>query len=308
MMAEQQPGALSRRIVGHIRLADPITWVSPLLMCLCGALAAGRGTPGFDPTTMADLGTLLLGMLMIGPLATGFSQSINDYFDRELDAINDPTRPIPAGDVTLTEARSNWLVLGAATLLLSLAFGKWEVTALAVVGLLLAVAYSVPPVKLKKHVWLGAPSVGLGYVVVSWLTMHIIFAPITWPSVITAFVNGIMVAGLLFLNDIKSVEGDRLHGLKSLTVTLGSRRAVLVAFGVISGCQVLLLALAYVWGYRLVALAMLVMILLPMPFQVQLWREPSHANFLRYTVVSNPFAALIQLCSAAVVAGYFRMT
>lgn len=302
---EPQRDVLSRRIVGHIRLADPITWVSPILMCVCGALAAGRGQPGFHPTVLADLGQLLLGMIMIGPLATGFSQSINDYFDRELDAINDPSRPIPAGDVTLREARLNWIALGVATMLMSLIFAKWEVTVMAFLGLLLAAAYSVPPVKLKRHVWLGAPSVGVGYVVVTWLTMHLIFAPLTWPSVMFALINGMMVSGLLFLNDIKSVEGDRLHGLKSLTVTLGTRRAVLVAFGVISGSQFLLLALVLQWGHAMIAAAMLLMVLIPLPFQVKLYREPSHANFLRYTMVSNPFAALIQLFSAFVVGGYF---
>lgn len=303
--SEQQRTALTQRIVGHIKLADPITWVSPLLMCVCGALAAGQGYPGFHSTNLADLWQLALGMLMIGPLATGFSQSINDYFDRDLDAINDPSRPIPAGVVTLNEARLNWVVLGIATLLLSLTFGKWEVTVLALCGLILAVAYSMPPIKLKKHVWLGAPSVGVGYVCVSWITIHLIFAPLTWPSVVVALINGCMVSGLLFLNDIKSVEGDRLHGLKSLTVTLGVQRAMLVAFSVISGSQLIVMALVLYQGYTMTALVMFLMILPPIPSQVQFYREPSHIHFLRYSMMSNPFVSLIQILSAFVVGGYF---
>ncbi len=125
----QQNVSLSRRIRGHIRLADPVTWFSPLLMSVCGAFAAGKpevaGGAGFQWTNMHDLSLLFIGMVMIGPLATGFSQSINDYFDRELDAINDPNRPIPAGEVTLAEARLNWIILGVATMLVSTVFGKW---------------------------------------------------------------------------------------------------------------------------------------------------------------------------------------
>ena len=36
-------------------------------------------------------------MFMSGPLLTGYTQTINDYYDREIDAINEPNRPIPSG-------------------------------------------------------------------------------------------------------------------------------------------------------------------------------------------------------------------
>ena len=36
-------------------------------------------------------------MSMSGPMLTGYTQTINDYFDREIDAINEPNRPIPSG-------------------------------------------------------------------------------------------------------------------------------------------------------------------------------------------------------------------
>jgi chlorophyll synthase/bacteriochlorophyll c synthase len=274
-------------------------------MCLCGAFAAGRGQPGFHLTDVYDLLWLALGMIMIGPLATGFSQSINDYFDRELDAINDPARPIPAGDVTLREARFNWIILGIATILVSLTFRKWEVTLFALFGLILAVAYSVPPIKLKKHAWLGAPSVGLGYVCITWLTMHLVFAPLNWSSIIVALINGVLVSGLLFLNDIKSIEGDRLHGLTSLTVKLGLKRAVLVAYTIINGSQIALLLLVLLQGHVAIAGIMLLMLIIPVSAQIQLYQKPSHNHFLRYNMISNPFVALIQILSALVVGGYF---
>lgn len=300
----RQSASLGRRIRGHVRLADPVTWFSPLLMCVCGALSAGVGEPGFNPYNLYDLWLLALGMVMAGPLGTGFSQSINDFFDRDLDAINDPSRPIPAGEVTLGEARLNWIGLGIATFAVSLVFGKVAVTLLALAGMLMAVAYSVPPIKLKKHVWLGAPSVGLGYVFVTWLAIHLIFAPLTWSSVIVALINGVMVAGILFLNDIKSVEGDRIHGLKSLTVTLGVRRAVLVSYAIINGTQVLLMVLALWWGYVWVALLVLAILIIPIYSQVKLYREPSHKNFMRYNLIGNPFVSMIQMMSALVVGGW----
>jgi chlorophyll/bacteriochlorophyll a synthase len=306
-----QSVSLSRRVVAHIKLADPVTWFSPLLMCVCGAFASShdrlllQGQHGFNGASPQHLWLLFLGMIMVGPLGTGFSQSINDYFDRELDAINDPSRPIPAGEVTLREARLNWILLGIGTVLVSLVFQKWEVTLLALIGMVIAVAYSVPPMKLKRTMWLGAPSVGMGYVFVTWLAVHLIFAPLTWASVVVALINGIMVAGILFLNDIKSVEGDRMHGLKSLTVVLGVRRAVLVSYAVINGSQIALLVLALLWGYFWVAGFIMLTLIIPIYSQIQLYQEPSHKNFMRYNLVGNPFVSLIQIVSGLVVGGYF---
>jgi 4-hydroxybenzoate polyprenyltransferase len=38
--------------------------------------------------------------MMSGPFLTGYTQTINDYYDREIDAINEPYRPIPSGQHT----------------------------------------------------------------------------------------------------------------------------------------------------------------------------------------------------------------
>jgi hypothetical protein len=48
-------------------------------MVIAGALAAGRGEPGFHAEDPRDLGLFALAVLMCGPFGTGFSQSINDY-------------------------------------------------------------------------------------------------------------------------------------------------------------------------------------------------------------------------------------
>jgi hypothetical protein len=38
-------------------------------------------------------------LLLAGPLVCGTSQAANDWFDREVDAINEPQRPIPSGKI-----------------------------------------------------------------------------------------------------------------------------------------------------------------------------------------------------------------
>ena len=59
---------------------------------LCGAAASGHFH--WTPT---DVAKSLTCMLMSGPLLTGYTQTINDYYDKEIDAINEPNRPIPSG-------------------------------------------------------------------------------------------------------------------------------------------------------------------------------------------------------------------
>jgi 4-hydroxybenzoate polyprenyltransferase len=45
--------------------------------------------------------------MMSGPFLTGYTQTINDYYDREIDAINEPYRPIPSGEHARPHGRSH---------------------------------------------------------------------------------------------------------------------------------------------------------------------------------------------------------
>lgn len=60
---------------------------------VCGAAASGNYVWN-DPQ---DIVMLLTCCMMSGPFLTGYTQTINDYYDREIDAINEPYRPIPSG-------------------------------------------------------------------------------------------------------------------------------------------------------------------------------------------------------------------
>lgn len=69
---------------------------------LCGAAASGQFT--WTPEHVAQSA---LCMFMSGPLLTGYTQTINDYYDREIDAINEPYRPIPSGACWLGAGQQN---------------------------------------------------------------------------------------------------------------------------------------------------------------------------------------------------------
>lgn len=72
----------------------PVTWIPLIWGVLCGAAASGN-----FQWTPEDVAKSITCMLMSGPLLTGYTQTINDWYDREIDAINEPYRPIPSGAI-----------------------------------------------------------------------------------------------------------------------------------------------------------------------------------------------------------------
>jgi chlorophyll/bacteriochlorophyll a synthase len=143
-------------------LLKPITWFPPMWAFACGAVASGTSADG-------RLGLVAGGVLLAGPLVCATSQAVNDWFDREVDAINEPHRPIPSGRMP---GRSGLYVAIAWTLLslaAAWALGPW-VLAAAALGLALAWAYSAPPLRLKQNGWWGNAACGVCYEGLAWIT------------------------------------------------------------------------------------------------------------------------------------------
>ena len=75
-----------------LTLLKPITWFAPMWAFACGAISSGLPTEGRWLTIAA-------GVLLAGPLVCATSQAVNDWYDRHVDAINEPDRPIPSGRI-----------------------------------------------------------------------------------------------------------------------------------------------------------------------------------------------------------------
>ena len=223
-------------------LLKPITWFPPMWAFACGAVASGASSDG-------RLGLVAGGIVLAGPLVCATSQAVNDWFDRHVDAINEPHRPIPSGRMP-----GRWgLWVAIAWTLLSLAvalsFGPW-VFAAAVVGLLLAWAYSAPPLRLKRNGWWGNAACGLCYEGLAWVTGAAVMAggapslaSLTLAALFSAGAHGIMT-----LNDFKSIAGDRRMGIGSLPVRLGPRRAAIAACWTMAVPQLAVVLLLLDWG------------------------------------------------------------
>jgi chlorophyll/bacteriochlorophyll a synthase len=223
-------------------LLKPITWFPPMWAFACGAVASGVSADG-------RVGLVIAGMVLAGPLVCATSQAVNDWFDRHVDAINEPQRPIPSGRMP-----GRWgLYIAIAWTLLSLlaaaALGPW-VLAAAGVGLLLAWAYSAPPLRLKRNGWWGNAACGISYEGLAWVTGAAVMAggAPSLESLILAALYSAGAHGIMTLNDFKAIEGDRQMGIASLPVQLGTRQAAVAASWIMAVPQVLVVGLLLDWG------------------------------------------------------------
>lgn len=206
-----------------LELLKPITWFPPMWAFMCGAVSSGA--------SLLDRWYLVLaGILLAGPLVCGMSQAVNDWFDRHVDAINEPNRPIPSGRMP-----GRWgLYVAIAWTGVSLAWGAmlglWGFLA-TVLGVALAWAYSAPPLRLKANGWWGNLACGLAYESLPWITAAaVLSAAAPAPEVLViATLYGLGAHGIMTLNDFKAIEGDRRIGILSLPVQLGPERAARVA-------------------------------------------------------------------------------
>ena len=236
-----------------LELLKPITWFAPMWAFGCGVISAGQPMAG-------RWGLVAAGIALAGPLVCAMSQACNDWFDRHVDAINEPNRPIPSG--RLPGRLGLWIALGwtALSLLVAAALGPWVFIA-GLIGTGLAWAYSAPPLRLKENGWWGNAACGACYEGLPWFTGAAIMAG-HWPDARIVLVAGLYSAGahgIMTLNDFKAVEGDRRMGVNSLPVLLGVDRAARLACWAMAVPQVVVVGLLLWWGFpvRAAAVAML---------------------------------------------------
>jgi chlorophyll/bacteriochlorophyll a synthase len=232
-----------------LELLKPITWFAPMWAFACGVVSSGLPATGRWPV-------IVMGVVLAGPLVCATSQAVNDWFDREVDAINEPNRPIPSGRIP---GRWGFYIACAWTvisLIVAAALGIWVLGA-AIFGLVLAWAYSAPPARLKLNGWWGNSAVAICYEGLPWFTGAAVMAASLpdWRVVLLALLYSFGAHGIMTLNDFKSVDGDQQMGVMSLPVQLGVEKAARLACWVMAAPQIVVVALLYAWSLPLHAAA-----------------------------------------------------
>jgi len=204
------------RLGGFLRILRPVNSVMMGVGILVGFVVAAR----FNSTLLL---TPLALAFVTGFTLTGSAMVINDYFDREIDDVNEPTRPIPSGDVKPNEA----IVYSVALSIVGLTaayFTSIETLGIAVFSWLVMISYSA---------W-GKRTGFPGNLMVS----TCIALPFVYGGVIAGNVSTALLFSLLaFLSNtgrevtkgIVDTEGDKARGVRTIAVSFGSEKAAYLA-------------------------------------------------------------------------------
>jgi chlorophyll/bacteriochlorophyll a synthase len=225
------PAASYPSATAVVQLLKPITWFPPMWAFACGAVASGAGL-GERWLPVA------LGVVLAGPLLCGTSQAVNDWFDRHVDAINEPDRVIPSGRMPGQWGLGIAIVMSLLSMAVAALLGTL-VFAAALLGLALAWAYSAPPFRFKQNGWIGNGVVGLSYETLPWITAATaaLGAAPSRLTMLVALFYGLGAHGILTLNDFKSIKGDQQMGVKTLPVLHGAYNAARIACLVMAASQ-----------------------------------------------------------------------
>ncbi len=210
------------RASAFVKLIRPINCLMMGGAVIVGAALAGKST------FVQQLSNLLMGF-STGFFLTGAAMTINDYYDREIDAINEPKRPIPSGEVELHEAKVFAFALAIIGLLSSSATGS-----LPNLQCLIIASFSLIIVIL--YVTRGKSTGLLG----NFLVSICIATPIVYGGFVAGkglqpttsfFVAIIFLAntGREVTKGILDIQGDKENNIKTVAVLYGERKAAIVA-------------------------------------------------------------------------------
>ena len=280
-----------------LTLLKPITWFPPMWAFACGSITGSEA--------IADnLPIFLLGLALTGPLVCASSQAVNDWFDRHVDAINEPLRPIPSGRIP-----GRWgLYIAIVWSLISIWVGSYLGPigfAATLLALVLAWLYSMPPIRFKNNGWFGNLACGISYEGLAWVTGATLISGGVMPSKPSLILAGLYSAsahGIMTLNDFKAIEGDRQMGVRSLPVQLGAKRAAQVAAAFMLIPQLVVLCLLLSWGKEMYALVISLLIVAQVILLKDFLRRPIE-KALFYSGFGVPVLVAGMMVSAFAVTG-----
>ena len=220
---------------GYLELLRPPNVVTAVADVLAGYAVAGRANSPALPWLLTATVCLYAGGVVL-----------NDFFDRELDAVERPERPIPSGRVPARQAAA----LGTALLaggVVAAGQGTSTAGAVAAAIALLVVLYDA---RAKRHPLAGPVNMGLCRGLNLLLGVAAVPATLAgnWP---------IALISVVYIAAVTTVSRGEVHGGKAgaaafALISLGGVLAALTAIGLDAGGsgQILALVLTALLGYR----------------------------------------------------------
>jgi geranylgeranylglycerol-phosphate geranylgeranyltransferase len=217
MAKKQKNKSVNTTVLGQIKILIQITRPLNILMVAIGVLIAilvGIGK-------LAPIDITIPAVLAAACISAG-GNSLNDYYDRFIDTINKPDRPLPSGKITSAGVWTFSLFLFVLGIGFSLLL-PWLCIVIALVNSFLLVLYAI---RLKKSGFFG--NILISYLVAS------IFA--FGAAAVNALVIGIFLSIVAFftnaarelLKDMEDIKGDEMFGAKTLPMLEGRQKSKIV--------------------------------------------------------------------------------
>jgi geranylgeranylglycerol-phosphate geranylgeranyltransferase len=173
---------------------------------------------------------------------TAASMVINDYYDREIDAINEPNRPIPRGDVSPKEALIFAFALSVIGFVAAI-----ETNMLSFVVAIIALIISVTYITRGKGTGLPGNFLVSATVVIPFVYGGLAVGQLETSTLLFVAIVFLSNTGREITKGIVDTEGDKSHNIKTIAVTHGERTAAFFA-AAFSLLAVSISPLPWMWG------------------------------------------------------------
>jgi 4-hydroxybenzoate polyprenyltransferase len=215
------------RAAVFLELSRPFTLVAPALGFASGAVTAVGAVP--REVFSRDLVLFPVVGLTMAAVLNAASNVLNQIYDLEIDRVNKPRRPLPAGRVSIAEA---WLFTAVAyAVALTLAWlvapgGRRECFWIVLAATLMTFVYSMPPFRTKRlgiwaNVTIAIPR-GVLLKVAGWSAVKTVAGVEPW---FIGGIFGLFLLGASTTKDFADMEGDARGGCRTLPIIYGVRRA-----------------------------------------------------------------------------------
>jgi geranylgeranylglycerol-phosphate geranylgeranyltransferase len=197
------------RIKGYIQITRPLNLFMAFVSIFIGGFVSG---------TIQPIMNLLLACFS-GVLITAGANTINDYYDLEIDRINRPNRPLPAGLLCSKEAHVYSWILFSAGVVLSF-FIHLGAFFIAIGAVIILYFYSA---RLKRTILLGNITVSF------FLGIAFIYGGLAVGRIAAALIVGVFSflynLGREIMKDIEDIEGDRSQAVITFPIRYGIKKA-----------------------------------------------------------------------------------
>jgi len=196
-----------------------IEYVPPSLMALIVGYA-------FSTTVFTITLKLILGLISATFIVFGYN-TFNAVYDKEIDSINKPNRPLPKGIIK----EKNALCLSLVFFLISITLGyliNIYFFIITLIATILAVIYSHPSLYIKKHFLIGTLIGNVIYAILFPLAGWAIISsvPVPWQIISLLFVFGF---GIGMLKDFEDIVGDATYKVHTAPAFLGYSNAIFLS-------------------------------------------------------------------------------